>query len=140
MHQMSLSKADTAVNKKRVVDLGGGLGHSQGCCMSHFIVGSHNKGIKGVFRIQVCTLHNAEKGGIRCFLNRGCLWIQILGLIFRVEIDRTLETRHFLNGNAEDEGIFLLNEIQSDVFNVGVCYDNIYDMIVLVDRFHLKGF
>ena len=41
---------------------------------------------------------------------------------------------------SEDEGIFLLNEIQSYGFNVGVCYDNIYDMIVLVDRFHLKGF
>ena len=45
MHQMGLSQSHASINKKRIVDLSWGFGHSQGCGVGEVVIFSHHKGV-----------------------------------------------------------------------------------------------
>ena len=58
MHEMRLAESDSCIQIQGVIDFARRFGDGKGSCVSEFIVGTDDKGIKCVFWVQVGPFHD----------------------------------------------------------------------------------
>ena len=106
---MGLSKAHAAIDEQWVVHLPGGFGHSKSCRVSQVVVGSHDKGVKGVSGIQVGGLDGSLAHIQGIGLDQLLFRFRVVPVFYGILCDKihsALESGHFLNGHLKDESVF----------------------------------
>ena len=105
---MGLSESHASVNKKRIVDGTRRFRGGQCGCMGEVVVLSYDKGIKGIFRIEIGRPYLFSVH-IRFSLNQKIL--AVLWLLFRLfrcdKVDLAGNVRNFFHGNLEKNAVLL---------------------------------